>query len=162
MAKGAAWAVPAVTIAGAAPSLAASGEVRQVVLWGGCYQQTNLGSPPYFIIHSEGFDLGAQSTFTLSSSVLAYVGVRASVELTVGDLAQGTTRTITVNTTMPSGYSRNVWIQGPATHPFNETSVALTSGAIRDVNGAEVMVVGSSVSELLYSSGRWVVDRKCN
>lgn len=52
--------------------------------------------------HSEGFDLGVGSTFAVSSPVLAYLGVTASTELTVGHL-EGTTRTITVNTAMPAG-----------------------------------------------------------
>ena len=115
VAKGAAWTLPVVAIAAAAPVANASTPVQDVVVSASCYGLNIAGiglSFPQFTITAIGAPIAAGSTFTLSSSGLANVTLGGDTGiLDIGILSNGS-RVITVKKTIPAGGSATLQITG--------------------------------------------------
>lgn len=115
IAKGAAWSLPVVAVAAAAPSANASTPVQDVDVDASCYG-LNIGglglSYPQFSIIAVGAPIAAGSTFTLTSDGLANVTIGGDTALIdIGILAHSS-RVITLRQTIPVGGVTTIQITG--------------------------------------------------
>lgn len=115
IAKGAAWSLPVVAVAAAAPSANASKPVQDVDVDASCYG-LNIGglglSYPQFSIIAVGAPIAAGSTFTLTSDGLANVTLGADNALIDIGIIAGKSRTITLKKTIPVGGVTTIRITG--------------------------------------------------
>jgi len=111
VAKGAAWSVPVVAVAAAAPAHAASAPTTgDVIISVACNTLELLGSVPTYTISVTGTTLGAGSTFIMGGPALANVQLNGS-GLSVGLLSNGQ-RTLTTSDDIAPGGSVSVAVSG--------------------------------------------------
>lgn len=115
VAKAAAWSLPVVATAAAAPMASASAPVEDVDVSASCYGLTIAGfgfSLPQFSIIAVGAPIAAGSTFTLTGDGLANLTIGGDTAIIdVGILAH-TSRTITIKKTIPVGGLATVKVTG--------------------------------------------------
>lgn len=115
VARGAAWSLPVMAVAAAAPLASASTPVEDVDVSASCYGLSigGLGiTLPQFTIIAVGAPIAAGSTFTLTGDGLANLtlgGDTGIFEITIGS---HTSRTITIRQTIPVGGLATVKVTG--------------------------------------------------
>ncbi|WP_265445216.1 hypothetical protein [Flexivirga meconopsidis] len=158
VAKGAAWTVPVVATALAAPAASASTAGQDVVVSSSCYGLTILGvgaSFPQFTITAVGAPIEAGSTFTLTGSGLANLTLGGPTGFFDFKLLNGGAMQITLNQTIPAGGSQTVRVTGIIskqvlkTYTLSATNIIGNANSVKSNDTASANLTGVSVLGLI-------------
>ncbi|MFD6700963.1 MULTISPECIES: hypothetical protein [unclassified Microbacterium] len=146
--KGAAWSIPVIAAAVAAPARAASGQ-GNVVVTSSCWGLTILGigaSFPEFHIAAVGETISAGSTFILQGTGLANLVFGGTMGLFDIHLVDGNQAVVTLRRDIPAGTSLTLQVTGVA-GAFIARTYSLTVGTV--IGNANVIHTDDSASQRL-------------
>lgn len=161
LARGAAWSVPVIATAFAAPAAVASGQ-GTVTITGGCHALSDdTGTAPSFTIAVAGTRVGAGSTFALTLS--QNIGLALDIALPGSwGARRGDDAGDTVLTTpdLPDGWSGAITVRDVSGW-FSTTVMTVATGTILD-DGGQATSIGDAASVSFSSVQQDQVSvRKC-